>query len=235
MSTRHQLFCAWAGIAFVVLFTVGFWFLAQYLPPPSPRAGAAEIAALYQQHTVQIRLGMLFMMGCSGLICLFVAAIAVQMKRMEGANSVLTYAQLSSGTVGVLFFVLPALIWSIAAFRPDRDIQLTLLLNDAGWIMFLMPFTSFVVQCVCIGLAILGDPNERPVFPRWVGFLNLWAAVLFTPGGLITFFKGGPFAWNGLFGFWIPLVAFFAWYIVMFVFLRAGIVVQGRPALAPRP
>jgi hypothetical protein len=228
MNTRNQLLCAWSGIAFVVVFTIGFWFLANFLPPPSPRATAAEIAALYRQNTLQIRFGMLLMMACSGLISPFVAVIAVQMKRMEGKASVLTYAQLSSGSVGVLFFVLPALTWSITAFRPDRDPQLTLLLNDMGWILFLMPFTSFVVQNICIGLAVLGDKSEQPAFPRWVGFFNFWVSVLFLPGGIITFFKSGPFAWNGLFGFWVPLVVFFIWYIVMFLFLRAGILSQAK-------
>lgn len=88
MNTRSQLLCAWSGPAFVVFFTVGFWFVAHYLPPPSPTAGAQEIAALYREHTSQIRLGMLLMMACSALIAPFVAAIAVQMKRMETGTPV---------------------------------------------------------------------------------------------------------------------------------------------------
>jgi hypothetical protein len=228
MNSRNQLICAWSGIAFVAVFTIGFCILANFLPPPSPRATADEIAAIYRQHALPIRFGMLLMMGCSGLIAPFVAVIAVQMKRMEGKASVLTYAQLSSGSVGILFFVLPALIWAVTAFRPDRDPQLTLLLSDMGWIFFLMPFTPFVVQNISIGFAVLGDKSERPVFPRWVGFFNFWVSVLFLPGGIITFFKSGPFAWNGLFGFWVPLVVFFVWYIVMFLFLRAGIKAQAQ-------
>jgi hypothetical protein len=30
---------------------------------------------------------------------------------------------------------------------------------------------------------------------------NVAIALLFAPGGLITFFKSGPFAWNGLLAF----------------------------------
>ncbi|MGK2912946.1 MAG: hypothetical protein ACSLE5_00555 [Porticoccaceae bacterium] len=230
MNTRSQLLCAWGGPAFVVVFTVGLWFVAHYLPPPSPTAGAQEIAALYRENTSQIRLGMFLMMACSALIAPFVAAIAVQMKRMETGTPVLTYAQLSSGTVGILFFILPAMIWTTAAFRPERDAELILLLNDLGWILFLMPFTSFVVQNIAIGTAILANKSEQQPFPRWTGYFNFWVAVLFVPGGLLTFFKTGPFAWNGLFVFWVPLVVFFLWYGVMFVLLRKAIMQQAASA-----
>jgi hypothetical protein len=205
------------------VFTVGFWFLAHYLPPPSPNAGASDIAALYQQNTGQIRLGMFLMMACSGLVAPFIAVIAVQMKRMEGGAGVLTYTQLSAGTVGILFLILPALVWTVAAFRPERDPNLILLLNDMGWIFFLMPFGTFTVQSLAIGLAILGGGGAAQPFPRWAGYFNLWVAVLFVPGGLLTFFKTGPFAWNGLFVFWVPLVVFLSWYLSMFVLLRNAI------------
>lgn len=223
MNVRNQMLCTWSGPIFVAVFTVGFWFLAHYLPPPSPSAGAGDIAALYQQNTGPIRLGMFLMMACSGLVAPFIAVIAVQMKRMEGGAGVLTYTQLSAGTVGILFLILPALLWTVAAFRPERDPNLILLLNDMGWIFFLMPFGTFTVQCLAIGLAILGSKDAPPLIPRWAGYFNLWVAVLFIPGGLLTFFKTGPFAWNGLFVFWVPLVAFLLWYGVMFVLLRQAI------------
>jgi len=222
MKMRNQMLCTWSAPVFVAVFTVGFWFLARYLPPPSPNATATDIAALYQQHTGQIRLGMFLMMACSALVAPFVAVISVQMKRMEGGAGVLTYTQLSAGTVGILFLILPALLWTVAAFRPERDPNLILLLNDMGWIFFLMPFGTFMIQNLAIGIAILAHSGPQ-IFPRWAGYFNLWVAVLFVPGGLLTFFKTGPFAWDGLFVFWVPLVVFLLWYGVMFVLLRQAI------------
>jgi hypothetical protein len=35
------------------------------------------------------------------------------------------------------------------------------------------------------------------------------------PGTILVFFKGGPFAWNGIMTFWVPFGAFFMWIIVM--------------------
>lgn len=79
------------------------------------------------------------------------------------------------------------------------------------------------VQNFAIAFTILSDDGEPPVFPRWLAYVNLFTAVLFTPGALIPFFKFGPFAWNGLFGFWIPGVFFCTWVVVMFFALRKAI------------
>ena len=64
------------------------------------------------------------------------------------------------------------------------------------------------------------------MLPRWLAYFNLWVAFLFVPGGLILFFKTGPFAWNGVFTFWLPLSIFSLWFIVMFVALRKSIANQ---------
>lgn len=74
MNTRNQLLCVWSGLAFVVIFMLGFWPLAHFVPPPSPTVTAADIVRIHQTNTWQIRLG-LMMMGCSGLIAPFVAVI----------------------------------------------------------------------------------------------------------------------------------------------------------------
>ena len=57
------------------------------------------------------------------------------------------------------------------------------------------------MQCLCLGIAILIDKRDRPIFPRWSGYLSLWTATLLAPAGVVPLFKDGPFAWNGLLGF----------------------------------
>jgi hypothetical protein len=96
------------------------------------------------------------------------------------------------------------------------------MLNDMGWLMFVAVISSVIVQIVSIGIAILIDHRPEPIFPRWVGYLNLWVAAGLTPLGIVVFFKDGPFAWNGLFGFYIPLACYVVWMGVMFfVLLKA--------------
>jgi len=81
------------------------------------------------------------------------------------------------------------------------------LLNDAAWLSFIGAFAPAMMQSLVIGIAVIGDHSERPVFPRWVAYFNFWAALLFIPAGSCSSPRG-PFAWNGIFPFWIPAAVF---------------------------
>jgi hypothetical protein len=89
------------------------------------------------------------------------------------------------------------------------------LLNDFAWITFVGFYPPGFIQNVAIGWCILTDRNEVQAYPRWVGFANIWIAILFLPGALLPFFHGGPFSWNGIIGFWLVAVAFFGWIVMM--------------------
>lgn len=230
MTTKSQLFCAWCGVGFVALFTLGWWIIANYVPPMSPTLTAAEVAAFYQNNTNTIRFGLMLTMISAALTAPWVAVIAVQLQRIEGEFPVLTYAQLVAGAVGIVVLLLPPLIWTTVAFRPDRDPELMLLMNDFGWLLFIMTFSPAFIQNLVIALAIFSDQGAVPVFPRWLAYFNIWVAILFIPGGLITFFKAGPFAWNGLLAFWLPLIIFFAWFLVMFLALLKAIKAHSNTA-----
>lgn len=222
-SQKNQLLCIWSGPVFVVLFAIGFFFCAGFLPPHSPSAGADEVAAIFRDNASMIRLGQVIMLLGSSMALAFVGVLSTQLRRIETGLPVFTFVQLAAGISVVVLLVVPCLLWIVAAFRPERAPELTQLLNDAAWLMLLTPFAPAGVQLLAVGFAVLGDRVAVPVFPRWVGFFNIWVAVLFLPGGLIPFFKSGPFAWNGLFGFWVPAIAFFGWFLTMTMVMRRSI------------
>jgi hypothetical protein len=203
--------CAWSGPAMVVLFLIAFVPLAHMVPALPPTMTGEQLVAFFEQHRTAIRFGMMLMMLGGGVGMLWPAAIADQMRRIEGGSRALSYTQMFAGAVSMFLFIPCALFWSVAAFRPERSTDLVLLLNDLAWFFFLMSPSPAMIQSVALGTAILSDRRESPLFPRWLGFFNLWAAVFFLPGSVLTFFKTGPFAWNGLFPFWIPLVIFSVW------------------------
>jgi len=67
-----------------------------------------------------------------------------------------------------------------------------------------------------IWAAISFRGNRDPqAFPRWVGYLQIWVSLSFLPAALAFFFKTGPFAWNGLMVWWVPLTTFSAWFAVI--------------------
>lgn len=215
LSLQTQRVMAWCGLAFVAIFGGGM-LIAGFVPPIPPDDSAAEVARHYQQNTNSIRLGCLLMLIGAGFTIPFFAVVTAQMRRIEGRLTALCLAQLLSGAVAVLVFSLPVLVFSVAAFRPDRDPASVQLLNDLGWFLFLMNFPSVTFQALVIAAAIFSDRNPEPVFPRWVGYAFIWVAISFVPGGLLTFFTTGPLAWDGLLSFWLAAVGFFGWMLVLF-------------------
>jgi hypothetical protein len=222
MSPRVQNGAAWCGPIFVVVFFVGM-ILAGFLPPPSPHDSPHEVTLLYSDHTDLVRFGLFLMMVSAGFTGPFAAVISVQLRRIEGNLPTMTYTQLLGGAIGVLAIVVPMMIFTAAAFRPDRSPELTQALNDLAWLPFIMNFVPAMLQCISIAVAVFSDRRENPVFPRWVGYYNVWTTLLFIPGGLVTFFKHGPFAWNGLFAFWVAAAVFGSWFIVMSVAVRQAV------------
>jgi len=105
-------------------------------------------------------------------------------------------------------------------------------MSDIGWFVFIMAIVPFIPQALAIGIAVLQDPGPTPVYPRWFGYFNIWVAVLFVPGGLLTFFHTGPFDWRGLFALWIPLTIFGVWLFVIAV-LTDSAVKRGASAVDP--
>lgn len=206
--------------------------LSGLLPiPPAAHLGAAEIAAFYGESPNLSRAGFVLVAMSVGLILPLVGLIGVHMVRMEGRTPVLAFTQLACGAVTAVMLLVPMLVMAVCAFRPERDPQLILLLNDLAWLLFIPPIAPFMIQNVAIGLAVLGDRNPEPLLPRWVAYLNFWVAFLFVPDVLAFFFVSGPFAWQGIFVFWLALTAYTVWVLTMsFVLLR---LVRREAAAAP--
>ncbi|BDB44027.1 MULTISPECIES: hypothetical protein [Mycobacterium] len=226
-QAAFQRFCAFSGIICVLLFFGGF-VAAGFLPPLSPGMSAAQVAAHYRAHTAGIRLGAGLIFLSSMFYIWFTAVISGQIRRIPGVHPTVVNATLAAGAFAGVTFLVPALMFAITAFRPDRSPDATLMLNDMSWIMLVMPWTPFMPQYISFAFAILSDPRPQPLFPRWLAYFNIWVEMMFTPATVLPFFKSGPFAWNGLFVFWLPATVFTALFIVNTTWLIKAINAEAR-------
>jgi hypothetical protein len=92
-----------------------------------------------------------------------------------------------------------------------------------GWIPFVGMTSTVVLQVSVFGVAILLDRRERPVFPRWLGYYNLWVALMFLPGTFNVFYQSGPLSRNGIIAWYIPLIVFATWLVITSFYLSRAV------------
>jgi hypothetical protein len=217
-SIRVQRAFAWSGLVATALFLIGLIPLAHWVPPPAPTHTAKWLVHFFMQNTTQKRIGMWMETFAGALSGAFCVAITMQLRRAEGERSTpLAYLNLIMGALLVFEFIIPVQLWQACLYRPAFSPSFTYRLNDFAWIFFVGVISTATLECLAIGFAVLFDRRAAPVFPRWIGYLNLWCAALFLPGSCVVFFKTGPLAWNGILAWWLVLAAFSVWLIVMSV------------------
>ena len=218
-------------VAFVWL--AAFLLFPGFVRPMSPAMSAAEVAAFYRdpENLPRIRYSMiLFNWFAVGLIPIL-ALIVLQVRRMAHRTPIFSYSLLACAAGGPTIFLMANLFWLLAAFRPTRDPQLTMLFNDLAWVTFSTQVGFLIAQSLILALAIHLDRRERPVFPRWVAHFNLVVAALLAPAAFAGTTMTGPIAWDGLLTFWVRNVAIGVWIVVMGVVLaRATLRERGEDA-----
>jgi hypothetical protein len=233
IGRRAQLLCIWCGPVMLVSVLVGLVVVAGYIPGPHPTASAAAIKDQYVDNLGGIRAGLILFTGGIALLVPWGAAIVSQTRRIDLGTPVLTQTQTISVAVATMIGLLAGIAWAVAAFRPAGiSPETTRAFNDLGWVFFIFDWSPFAVWYLAVGLQIMMDPSDAPIFPRWSGWLSIWTAVLSVPGGAMLFFKTGPLAFNGLLGLYIPLAVFFIWIVTFTVLARRAINREAAPEKA---
>lgn len=216
---RAQLIFWACGIGFAFCFFGGLYPLMHFIPPPSPLLSGEEVMALYGERLAGVKAGIVLGILGAGMLVPWSAMVAMQVARMEGGRRYPLWAltSLCAGGVNAVFFTLPFIFWAGAFYRPERLADLVQLLNDMTWLEFVMIFPAFSIQLLCVACAGLTQKEGSPVFPRWYLFVNLWMALLGAPGLIAIFFYTGPFAWNGVIGFWLPVLSYALFLVITYV------------------
>lgn len=204
----------WSGLAYLLVFGAGWLLLARFFPPIAPAADAATVAERFREDHLPLMLAGVCIM-VSTVVLLPVSALLVRLVVLieRGVGMLTLMMGFSLATLLVLNFY-SGFSFATAAFRSARAPEVVQYASDWGFLQFMGGIAMFLPIWLIAAYAILVTDRGRgePVFPRWVGYANLWIAVLYLPELLVFFFTTGPFAWDGLIGFWIPAVLFIAFF-----------------------
>jgi len=207
---------AWCGVAYVVLLLVGWWVVGGFFPLLSPSETAAQIAAFFRANTVNLRIGMVIVMWGAATFIPFTATIADFVAKIEGRSGPLSKTFLLAGYANAMLTFYPPLLWIANTFRAaERPDDMIYMLSDVAYLQFIGGLALIMPMFIVIAIVALADKSPRPVFPRWSAYASVMTFLLFLPDQMLFFFKSGPFAWNGLFAFWIPLSVFCGWFFMM--------------------
>jgi hypothetical protein len=220
--TVHKL-CAWSGTLCLALMVVGFILFAGFIPARSASQSAQQTAQFLLENRDMIKWGLIISMFGASLLMPFAASMSIHMRRIEGRYPALAMTELGLGALFVLEFIYLIFFWQTATYRADRAPELIQLLDDMGWIPFVGMTSTVVLQVTVFGVAILLDRRERPVFPRWLGYYNLWVALMFLPGTFNVFYQTGPLSRNGIISWDIPLAVFATWLVITSFYLSRAV------------
>jgi hypothetical protein len=204
----------------MTLFGIAAYFLLHVVPPPAPTNSDEQIAGFFRVNSLSIRFGSLLAVSTTGFTLPLATVISYQIARLGQGMRVWAILQGLAGALVSIWLVFPALIWGVAAFTPERAPSVTRMLSDLGFLALVTTTPYFIFQILSFTYVCLSSKVDSPFFPRWLGYLSIWTFLLTEVGPLGFLTKVGPFAWDGLVVFWIPIFAFFGWILALaYVFI----------------
>jgi hypothetical protein len=220
VATRRadgELILLWVVPAAVVIWISAFFLFPGFTPPMSPTMSAQQVAEFYRDpaNLSRIRYSMILFNWFALCVIPLLILIAMQIRRMAHRTAIFSYAMLGIIAAGPTIFLVANLYWLLAAFRPERNPDLTQMFNDLAWITFTAAVPFLIGQSLIVALAVYLDDKSAPVFPRWVAPFNLLVAAALVPAAFAGLALAGPFAWNGALSFWLKNIAILVWIIVM--------------------
>jgi hypothetical protein len=203
-----------------LIWVSAFFLFPGFAHPMSPTLSAEEVATFYRDKTARIRYSMILFNWFGVALIPMLMLVVERMRRMAHRTPVLRYCVIGVAGAAPIAFLTSTVFWLVAAFRPERSPELTVLLNDLAWITFTCAMPFLIALCVFLAVSIAYDGQDQPVFPGWVAWFNIVVAIALVPACFAGLTLTGAFAWDGLLSFWVKNIAIALWLVVMAVVLR---------------
>lgn len=218
-----------AGVSMLmttVFYAGGMFAISGFLPPPSPGLSEAEVVSFYRENHTSIITGLTMAFVGVGFMLPLCIVGSVFMAEVEAEDGFPFFSVMQGlcAVVTVLFTAFPTFAWMAAAFRIERSPELIALMHDLGWIMWATPSWGFAFQLLCVAVVGLKDKRPKPFIPRWMSYLALWLATGMGATPLVPFYTtSGPFAWDGLFSFWVAFFSPIGWMAILLLLIISNI------------
>lgn len=216
--------CVWAGWIFLVGFLVSWGVLGFNIPTLEPGIAQNDLYNHYAQHNARIRIAMGLAVAFMPFYFVLSAVISRVMREIEGPNGPFSIVEQMGGAVTVVVGQLGCMAWLLPAFRfQERSPELVRAFYDFGWLYFDMTYMVTTLQMCAMAFIFLSDKRAVPLIPKWVSWLSIFVGFTFLMLTLLPFLTTGPFAWNGLFNYWVTLGGFFVWTLAILIALSRAI------------
>jgi hypothetical protein len=224
-SARTQRLLLAATVVTGGIFTFGYVLLSGMFPPPSPALSATDVAALYTEHNMRLRIGVALCLIGGGFNIPWSLTVAAQMAKLEKGLPLWSILQMIGAVMNSIMVVVPVLLWGTAAFNPARNPEITQALHDFAMLTFITPVSWLWMQMLPVAIVSLSrrDHEARSAFPRWIGWLSMSLCLITQHGVTGQLVKTGPFAWNGLLTFWVPVAMSGLWVSALYYTLNKSI------------
>lgn len=223
-AIRKQRALVWIGLAMLLCWFFAAAVLMGFMPPPSPRLSVGDVVAIYAAHPIKFQLGVIIFI-LSGLYMIPLSLVmSVQMSRDEQGMPILSILQGIGGAASAVFIALPGVLFAAASYSVERNPDITRSMHELAFLMLIIPISAQAIQAIPVTIVALSPKKDEHLtaYPRWVGYLCLWQVLAVDVAPVAVIFKSGPFAWDGLFPYWLPIVMFGGYFsIQIYLILRA--------------
>jgi len=232
-SIRYELFGAWCAPIFSVLTVIGFLGFAHFYHPAAADLSPPAMAHFYAERKTSVAFGLSLFCLATAFLAVYSVQLGLWLWRMEGRSPLMAISQILGGFGVVLLIFISNCLWIGAAYRADvTDPAIVHALNDAAWFGFLIGWVILALQMAATAAVTFHDRSGT--VPRPVSIATAIGAVgLFTANGC-AFTKSGPFAWDGVLGYYLPMVIWGVWLNGFALLMRAEIKRRMRTATTTR-
>ena len=239
--------CAWAGPVFLVGYVLTWAILGYNVPPDEPSQSLAELYSHYLNNSVRIRLAFVGSVFFIPFYFVFSSVLSRIMQKIEGADGPLSIVEQMGGATTTVVGMVAGICWLTAGYRvEERSAEIVRTLHDFGWLFFDTTYMVTGLQMISMAIVFLSDRRAQPLIPRALSWYSIAVVAAFLPLSLLPFFYSGPFAWSGVFCYFVSLGSWFVWVTVLCVYtfkaigrlegeeLAAAGLASGAPATDPR-